>query len=118
MRAWILAVAVMAVPAQSSDWQKPYVSLTTPAALEALERDRPEHFRVAQEMIKAAQVGSCDMGPQMLPAEVDRLKCSTFMVLTSYPPKRQVMFSIDGITYTAYAAMQQLTPAQRHPAAK
>ena len=118
MRAWLLLAAVtMAMPAFSREWPAPYVHLAKPGAMDALERERPEHYRMAQEVIEAAQVETCETLPQVLELRfgLDNVGCSTAMILTSLPPKRHVTFSVDGIQYSLFAAMTRLAPSRNIP---
>ena len=112
----LLVAAALAMPAQA--WQKPYVMLTSPEAWAALERERPDHFRVAEEVIRTAQVETCETLPKILKVRLalDTVQCSSYPLLTSLPPKRRLTFSRDGITYLLFAPMVALKPSQLVPA--
>ena len=117
MRTSMLVVAAaLAMPAQA--WQKPYVELTTPEAWAALEQDRPAHFRAAEDVIRTAQVETCETLPKILKVRLalDDVQCSSYQLLTSLPPKRRLTFSLDGITYAMFAPMYRLAPARSVPA--
>jgi hypothetical protein len=117
MRALLIAAAVAALPVHSTEGQKTYVHLAKPGAMDALERERPEHYRMAQEVIEAAQVETCETLPQLLKLRfgLENVGCSTAMILTSFPAKRHVTFSVDGIQYSLYAAMTRLAPSKTIP---
>src|SRR5688572_15267991 len=116
MRTLMLVMAVaLALPAQA--WQKPYVKLDTPAAWDALERERPAHFLAAEEVVRTAQVETCETLPKILKVRLalDTVQCSSYLLLTSLPPKRHLTFSLEGITYSLYAPMIRLAPARSVP---
>ena len=74
-----------------------YVNLEPPGAWEALQRERPDHFRVAEEVIRTAQVETCETLPKILEVRlaIDSVTCSSFQLLTSLPPKRHLTFSLE-----------------------
>jgi hypothetical protein len=115
---WLIPLALLvAMPAAARDWQKPYVILDRPAAWERLESERPEHFRVAEEVIRTAQVETCETLPKILKLRLalDSVACSSYQLLTSLPPKRHLTFSLEGVTYSMFAPMVRLAPARVHP---
>jgi hypothetical protein len=123
MRYGMLAVAAagamaVAAPERAAAWQKPYVHLGQPGAMEALERERPEHFLKVEEVIRTAQVETCETLPKILKVrlDVDSAQCSTYQLLTSLPPKPHLTFSLDGITYGVFVPQLRLAPGKLVPA--
>jgi hypothetical protein len=77
--------------------------------LEKLKQANPNHYARAQKIMAAAdQV--CKPGPlAVVPADADAkdTSCVDMMVLTSYPPKRQIGFRLDDVRYVALVVLTE-----------
>src|SRR5690349_5888110 len=100
----LLLLAALAVDA-NADWKVPdgslglsanpgraarTVDLGAPGALEALEQERPDHYSKVVKILRIAGDVSCETLPKLLKAQYDvaAARCSSALVLTSYPAKR------------------------------
>jgi hypothetical protein len=79
------------------------IYLDRPGALEALEAENPAHFRQALEFLRAAERTPCKMLPKVIEAKFDPadFSCAPTLLMTSFPPKRQVAFTLDDTRYLA-----------------
>jgi hypothetical protein len=113
-----ISVACAFAGADAAAWQKPLVDLGRPGAWEALERERPEHYRKLQEVVRTAQVETCETLPKILKTrlDVDSAQCSSYQLLTSLPPKRRLTLSLEGITYAMNVPQVKLAPSRIIPA--
>jgi len=106
MRAFALACLAFSATAASAGT---YVDLDKPGALEALQAANPEHHRKALDVIQAASRLQCrETTVRQVGHEAKLAPCAPFMVMTSYPPKRHVTFTVEGVTYASNVAIQGL----------
>lgn len=76
------------------------------------------HFRKLQEVVRTAQVETCETLPKILKTrlDVDSAHCSSYQLLTSLPPKRRLTLSLEGITYATNVPQVKLAPSRLIPA--
>ncbi|HTY92983.1 MAG TPA: hypothetical protein VMC02_03790 [Steroidobacteraceae bacterium] len=103
-------------PAQGSapppDWPRKSISLNRADALADLQRTNPRHYRIAQQILAAAQE-ICKAGkPALLSMkfEAQDIACVQAFWLTSNPPKHALHFRIDDTTYSALVTVRDLVP--------
>lgn len=94
------------------------VDLAKPGALERLEEANPEHHAKVIAVRRTASRPSCveDLKVLRVELELDDATCAAMTTLTSYPPKRNVSVTIDGVRYMTYAAFG-FAPAKVTPLA-
>lgn len=94
------------------------INVSDAAAMDALERDRPEQYAKVIEILRIAGDVQCETLPQMLKTQFDvkAARCSSALILTSYPAKRQVWFLLDDTAYAGnvvlYGVRAKLSPAK------
>lgn len=109
----LLALAGTALAATS----KPvtYVDLNKPGALDRVAVDNPEHYRVLADIIRTVQTRSCAEVLKAYRASHEAgVNCSSYLLRTSFPPKRHVGVSIDGVHYMGNVTVD--VPAELMPA--
>jgi hypothetical protein len=98
--------------------QRSIVNLDKPGVLEAIEKRNPAHHRRIVEILRVAQAEPCETLPQILKTQFDAVgtKCSSYMLLTSDPPKRHLTFTLADTVYVTnvvqYKLRGKLTPAE------
>ncbi len=112
MRTLIIGV-VMAVTCSAlaaTDPAKRIVNLDAPGALEAVERENPQHYAKIVEIIRVGQSEPCESLPKILKTRLDvpDAECKTQQVLTSHPPKRHMSFTIGEVGYTTNAIQHKI----------
>jgi hypothetical protein len=102
MRKIVLAAIAAFVPLSFAGPAK-HVYLDRPGALEALEAENPAHYRQALELIRVAGKMPCRMVPKATPSKVDPadFHCAPTLLMTSFPPKRLIGFTLDDTRYIA-----------------
>jgi hypothetical protein len=107
-----LAGGLLLAPAEGP--QQPVgMDLTSPEALEKLERSNPDHYRRASELLDAAARTSCEFGemrPILVKVKATGVNCPQSLLLTSYPAKRQVSFVLDTTPYSARVTLRDAPP--------
>ena len=94
------------------------INFSSPGALDALEEDNPEHYAKVIEILRIAGDVSCETLPRMLKTQFDvkAARCSSALILTSYPAKRNVWFQLDDTAYAGnvvlYGVRGKLSPAR------
>ena len=84
--------------------------------LEKLKAANPDHYARAKILMAAADV-VCKPGPlSVVPADAkaEDTSCANMMVLTSYPPKRTIGFTLDDVRYVAYVVLTQSAAEFQH----
>jgi hypothetical protein len=88
------------------------VYLSGPSALAELQKSNPAHYARAQRILAAAP-GICAAGP----AEVhfarfgaSDLSCASMILMTSYPPKQELAFTLDDTRYIAHVVVGDWAP--------
>jgi hypothetical protein len=81
------------------------VDLSKPGAFDQLQESNPEHYSKVLEVRRVASQPSCVEDLKVLRArlDLDDATCAAMTTLTSYPPKRNVSVTIDGVRYMTYA---------------
>lgn len=94
----LCAATLAAIPAAA---QSPALRLDRPGALEALSTANPGHHRRAVEIIRVAQTMPCGKRLLMVAAKHDGriTRCEAAHILTSYPAKRDLAFTLDDTPY-------------------
>jgi hypothetical protein len=97
-------LAQQAVP---KAWPAKTVDLAQPGALDRLERSNPDHYAKLIEVKRVAAQPSCVEDLKVLQADLklDDARCAAMTTLTSYPPKRNVSVTIDGVQYMTYVPL-------------
>ena len=86
------------------------INLDKPGALEAIEKEHPEHYRKIVEIIRVAQAEPCETLPQVLKTRFDAFDtvCKSYQLLTSDPPKRHLSFTLESTGYVTNAIQYNL----------
>jgi hypothetical protein len=94
----------------AADAKPPEVDLDKPGALEALERDHPQHHKRILEEISKAQTIYVDPVPTAQNAAVrtdDPRRKGASLVLPSSPAKKRLAIPIEGVVYRVTAHMTE-----------
>jgi len=85
--------------------RKNYVHLDRPGVLERIQEQNPGHYARIAEVLRVAQMEPCETVPQVLKTNADasasNVTCSARMLLTSYPAKRHLTFTLDDVQYSS-----------------
>lgn len=103
------AAVALADDAPAALKQPPTVYLRGEQDLEQLKSLNPDHYERARKIMAAADV-VCKPGPlSVVPAEANAkdTSCANMLVLTSYPPKRTIGFTLDDVHYVAYVVLTE-----------
>jgi hypothetical protein len=111
----LLAASILAASASAAD--EPAAVTQPPAVvwlrglvdLEKLKQANPDHYARAQRIMAAADE-VCQPGPlQAVPTEAKAkdVRCENMLILTSYPPKRQIGFTLDDVHYVALVVLSE-----------
>jgi hypothetical protein len=87
----------------------PTVYLRGDHDLEKLKQANPDHYARAKILMAAADV-VCKPGPLAtvpVEAKAKDASCANMLVLTSYPPKRTIDFTLDDVRYVAYVVLTE-----------
>ena len=83
------------------------IDLDVPANLEAVERDHPEHFRKIQQIVVEVQQQPTGRVADWMRARFDaRDVLYADWVLTSFPPKKRLRFSLDKSSYVTTVTLR------------
>ena len=97
----VAALAAFLAPAFAAGPAK-FVDLDRPGALDSLAAENPNHHRRALDLIRVAEKLPCKLGPpRTLEAKADgeKFSCTPTILMTSFPPKRRVSFTLDDTRY-------------------
>jgi hypothetical protein len=118
IRAAVAIATALALPAFPAAPTKDPIDLDRPGALDQVKRERPKQFEAISEVLRAAERLPCKEGElRTLRTRFDvrELAC-TMLLMTSYPPKRRVIFALGDERYVAVVAMKdaggKLLPAK------
>ena len=97
----VMLTAAFLQPALAEPAKRVY--LDRPGALDGLAVENPAHYRQAMEFIRAAERTPCRLVPKVIEAKFDPadFHCAPTLVMTSFPPKRTVAFTLDDTRYIA-----------------
>ena len=115
-----LALEPEAAPTPSRTAKPPLarhsVDLAKPGALDRLEETNPEHFAKVLAVQRVASQPDCieELKVLRVKLRLDDATCAATTVLTSYPPKRNVSVTIDGVHYMTYTPLG-FAPARSVP---
>ena len=117
-----LAVALsLATPAALAGPSRE-VNLDRPGALDAVADANPAHYAKILVILEVSQMESCEHAAQVLKTKeglaIDAMRCDSFTLLTSFPPKRHMTFVLDEVRYTSNVAQVQLRQPKVLPAEK
>ncbi|HEX8783994.1 MAG TPA: hypothetical protein VF764_11515 [Steroidobacteraceae bacterium] len=91
----------------------PAVHLNSAADLAQLHKTNPDHYARAVRLISSAS-RLCDPGaPKLQNADGRDISCA-MLLLTSYPPKRALSFTLDGTPYVAIVTITADRPQLMH----
>ncbi len=93
------------------------VDLDRPGVLEAIATSNPGQYLKITNILQAAAVEPCTTLPKILKADfqVTDTKCSSYLLLASYPPKRTLSFELDNTRYISNVVLAHFK-ASIHPA--
>ena len=89
------------------------VDLNKPGALDRIAVDNPEHHRVLESIIRAMQTKSCGEVLRLYRAGTAGVNCSSYLLRTSFPPKRHLGVTLDGVHYMGNVTVD--VPAELMP---
>jgi hypothetical protein len=95
-----------------------YVDLDKPGALEAVQRDQPEHYRRITEILTVANEVPCqtEQFGRVIEAKYEARDGHCGLLLkTSYPAKRELSFTLETTRYSTVVTMRdtsKLVPAR------
>jgi len=110
----LAALAICSTSALAAPLQGPYreINLDKPGMLEAIEQANPAHYAKILTIMRVSQMEACEHVPTILKTKegvsIDDVRCDSFVLLTSYPPKRHMTFILDDVRYTSNVAQVQL----------
>jgi hypothetical protein len=114
----VAALAAFLTPAFAAGPSK-LVDLDRPGAMESLATENPGHHRRALDLIRVAETVPCKLvPPRTIEAKMDaeKFSCAPTILMTSFPPKRRVAFTLDDTRYqtivTITDAGARLMPAK------
>src|SRR4030095_16685763 len=91
--------------------QSRIVDLNAPSALDALERDRPEHYRKVREIMAEVQKQPDSEVPQWMRTRFDARDVNYGpLLLVTDPPKRRLSFTIDEVRYQSTVTLTYWKP--------
>ncbi|MBX5463066.1 MAG: hypothetical protein IRZ28_18505 [Steroidobacteraceae bacterium] len=105
---------VAAAETQAAHSKPPHrtVYLGGVASLERLREDNMNHYLRAQRILAAADE-LCRPGPEVttfVRFEASDISCSSLLLKTSYPPKREIGFTLDDLRYIALVTVTDASP--------
>jgi hypothetical protein len=92
---------------------KPPVRLNSPADLAQLRKTNPDHYARAVRLMGSANRFCKNGEPKLQNADGRDISCAT-LLLTSYPPKRALSFTLDGTPYVAIVTITADPPHLTH----
>ncbi|QJR10017.1 hypothetical protein DSM104443_01068 [Usitatibacter rugosus] len=95
-----------------------FVDLDRPGVLENLARDNPARYQKITAILDAAAVQPCETLPKLLNTDYDvtDTRCSPYLLMASFPPKRQIGFRLDDVSYTSNVVLVHFPQPKAHPA--
>ena len=116
MRTILGAMLLAAACLSHAEWKpRAFVDLNRAGALERLERDNPGHYRMIVQVARAVREKSYVEALKLYRASDDEsLQCSSWLWKASFPPKRYVALTLDGVHYALNVAVD--ITAGRRPA--
>ena len=83
------------------------MDLNRPGAVERLRAERPAHFAAFADIVRVSERAPCRQGEvEVIRArhDVQQFSCS-FLMMTSYPAKRRIQFTVERTQYTYTVTM-------------
>jgi hypothetical protein len=113
-RALLLALALYATAPRAAEVNSSQaVNLDTPGAMDALARDNPAHSAKIRQIMDGLQERRDVEVPAWIRTSFDAQEVLyTPMVRTSYPPKKRLSFTLDGIHYSATITLKNTPPVR------
>ena len=107
-----LAGAQTVTGAQNVTRIRDFVDLDRPGALDAIAKSNPATYLKISNILDTAAVQSCEHLPKILSVThgVSDTKCHSMLLMASYPPNRQLVFSLDDTTYMSNVALTGFKP--------
>jgi hypothetical protein len=100
MRTWIVITLFVVFGVQAAGVPSQSVDLDTPGALEALQRDNPEHYAKVIELVEKVQaVPFTEKGQHDLRLEVQKPDITRRQIETSFPAKTRLTVPVEGTEY-------------------
>jgi hypothetical protein len=88
------------------------VDLGDDKALDAIQAKNPAQYKKVMGIIKAAGEVSCETLPQMLKVQYGAtdVQCAGAHILTSYPAKRRLAFTLDDVAFSGNIVLTGIQP--------
>jgi len=87
------------------------VDLDQPGALESIQKHAPERYAKILEILREAEKLPCDLLPQLMAAKGARSNgCELVVLMPSNPPKRRILFTLQGTNYEAAVTTSDTKP--------
>jgi len=86
------------------------VDLDSPGVLERIEKEDPQRYERIRGVIKAAEMQPCETLPKILRTQfrAELGICAGYGILTSYPAKIHVTFSLEDTLYVINVAQPKI----------
>jgi hypothetical protein len=100
MRAMLIMFTLAAFAANAGIPAKP-VNLDKPGALEALEKENPDHFRTVMERVRAVGVETCESAARLYRTQPEqrRAACRSRQLRTTFPAQTTERIRVDQSIY-------------------
>ncbi len=108
MRIAIALMLLACLPAGATTIQISTVDLDKPGALEALHKNRPDHYRKVMEEIEKAQAIALDPRPVMRDALMDGRSRGATTIMPTDPAKKRISVLTEDLT-TEYRVTVHMT---------
>ncbi len=108
MRLVLAGVLIIASGTCAAEWKQPtVVDLNQPGALDRVAAENPAHYRQILDVARTMQEKSCAEALRAYRARFDGgLTCSSYVTLTSLPPKRHLSLTLDGVRYMKWVPVE------------
>jgi hypothetical protein len=96
-----IVLAILAFTAHTAHAGQLPIDLAGPGVLDRIQKENPARYGKILDIMRVAGEVSCETLPQVLKVshDVSRANCQGSMILTSYPAKRHLAFTLDDTRY-------------------
>jgi len=93
------------------------IDLDRPGVMDRIAQDDPAQYAKISAILETVSVQPCETLPKLLQADfnVTQTKCSPFVLLASYPPKRTVSFQLDDVSYISNVTVDHKPQMRAEP---
>jgi hypothetical protein len=97
----IVVSTLLAVSVRAESMAARTIDLDKPGAMDSIQKDDPERYGRIVEILRVSQVEPCETLPRVLKVRfaVASTTCHALQILTSYPPKRHLAFTLGDTGY-------------------